>query len=214
MDAKEGPCIRINTDVHAARNLIEVTLVYNDAAVPQGAQFLLRRETAGANAPLAVFLNNNRTGRPAFGQNDQDATHVFQGSPPHTIWVEWQTDTHGTNTLAFEVHDQASPLGEDDKFGCDKVRFHTFRSIVIVLGGLGQGPSDPADPNEQTFDSSIQLYRKGYDSQMFNQNAVGGDGTGSAITRLSRPSMSEQSKTSRYSDIAEVVGPLMIQPID
>ncbi len=174
-----GVGIRINAQMEAPRNLIEVSLSVAGPATSGETRFLLRREIAGSGASLAVFTGSNRSGQLDFSQDTPNTTFEFQGSPPEAVWVEWQGESHGTSTLAFEVHPDDSDLTEGEKLCEDEVLFQTFKSIVIALGGWGQNP-----PEGGAYDISVELYQFGYDAQMFNEDAVNSDGYGSVYDEI------------------------------
>ena len=46
---------------------------------------------------------------------------------------------------------------KDEEETLDKVKFHTFRSIVTALGGENQVPTVPVDANHGTFQIAIAL---------------------------------------------------------
>lgn len=61
----------------------------------------------------------------------------------------------------------------------DRLVFHPFTSVVIVLGGEGQVPADPVleTTNHGTFQTAIDLYREGYDVHMYDEDKVMEDPT-------------------------------------
>jgi hypothetical protein len=90
-----------------------------------------------------------------------------------TVFVEWIDSGHGTDTLALV--DVASSTNQD------VVRFHTFRSLVVVFGGRSQNPEDTdgdgsiGDPvgnsttnREGIFDLAQFHYDTGWDVMAFN----------------------------------------------
>jgi len=83
-----------------------------------------------------------------------------------TVFVEWVNFDHGTDTLSLV--DQATGTPQDT------IRFHSFRSIIVVFGGRGQNPRDTdGDGNigdvvqganrEGIFDTAQALYETGWD---------------------------------------------------
>lgn len=106
-----------------------------------------------------------------------------------SIFVEWITEGHGTDPLQL-VNASSSTL-------LDTIRFHTFHSAIVVLGGRAQIPADPPlDPdNHGIFRAAIDLYRnEGYDVRMYNENDVDLSGTGVTYDEL-RNSINNQGYT-------------------
>jgi hypothetical protein len=66
----------------------------------------------------------------------------------------------------------------------DRLVFHPFTSIVIVLGGENQQPSDPANANHGTFQTAIDLYKLGYDIHMYDEDDVLEDGSGPVYNEI------------------------------
>jgi len=89
-----------------------------------------------------------------------------------TVFVEWAGSDHGTTTLALFDPATSTTL--------DTIRFHSFRSLVVVFGGRGQDPRDTdsdgsiGDPvggsatnREGIFDVAQTLYDTGWDVMAF-----------------------------------------------
>ncbi|MCP4247582.1 MAG: hypothetical protein GY778_11085 [bacterium] len=169
-----GPGIRLNhpgdVDPSGEDDLIEV--VVNIAMA--GAQVAVRRSDAALavwttrdrQAGTEIAFVNDQTGALPFGPSDTDLT----------VWVEWATATHGIADLRLE------PLASN--VAKDTLVFHTFESIVAALGGEGQVPSDPADPEAGTFVVATHLYGLGYDVHMFDEDSVGADGSGAVFEEV------------------------------
>jgi hypothetical protein len=94
-----------------------------------------------------------------------------------TIFVEWAAAEHGTDILGLVDALSFATL--------DSIRFHTFRSLVIVFGGNGQNPMDTdgdgsiGDPvrgsttnREGIFDLAQGLYDTGWDVLAFDEEDV------------------------------------------
>jgi len=88
-----------------------------------------------------------------------------------TVFVEWIDGGHGTDTLALV--DVASSTNQD------AIRFHTFRSLVVVFGGRTQNPNDTDGDGsigdvvdglnrEGIFDFAQSLYDTGWDVMAFD----------------------------------------------
>lgn len=54
----------------------------------------------------------------------------------------------------------------------------------MALGGEGQVPQVPADPNHGTFQVAIELYERGYDVLMRDEDEVAADGAGPVYTAI------------------------------
>src|SRR5262249_5335245 len=93
-----------------------------------------------------------------------------------TVWIEWAAAQQGVADLRLE------PLAAT--FALDMLRFHTFGSIIIALGGEGQNPSVPVDPNHGTFVTGIDLYNSGYDVFLHSEADVAPDGSGPAYNEV------------------------------
>lgn len=106
-----------------------------------------------------------------------------------TIFVEWVSNTHGTDLLTLVDQATQTPL--------DSIRFHSFRSIVIVLGGNTQSPFD-ADGDgrmgdlvtgmfsapgnrEGIFDLATNLYLTGWDVLPFGEEEIIEGGVESSV---------------------------------
>src|SRR6185295_8776779 len=66
----------------------------------------------------------------------------------------------------------------------DRLMFHAFHSLVVALGGEGQVPSVPVDPNHGTFVVAIELEQSGYDVLMRDEDEVTADGSGPVYTEV------------------------------
>lgn len=163
-----GPGIRINepgdVDPAGEDDLIEVELSID----PAGAQLALRR----SDAAIHVWTTREKLAgtQIAFVNDKTDALPFGPSATELTLWVEWASAAHGTAELHVEP-----PAVSVSK---DSLVFHTFHSIVVALGGEGQVPSDPAEPNSGTFVVATSLYPRGYDVHMFDEDDVGADGSG------------------------------------
>ncbi|MBI5865434.1 MAG: hypothetical protein HZB38_13190 [Planctomycetes bacterium] len=163
-----GPGIRLHSpgDVDPAGedDLIEVQLDVD----PPGAHLALRR----GDAALRAWLTRDRQAGTEIAFSG-DKTGILPIGPLQTrltVWVEWAGAIHGAASLHVESPQFAAPK--------DTLVFHSFRSVVIALGGEGQTPSDPPDPNMGTFIDAQRLYRSGYDVHMYDEDGVAADGTG------------------------------------
>lgn len=163
-----GPGIRINgindNDPSGEDDLIQVNIQISDA----NGLVALRRTTPA----LHVWLTAARMPGTeiAFVGDKTNAIPFLPGNPLLTVWVEWIDGPHGLGELILE------PLVGN--FEIDRLRFHTFRSIVLALGGENQVPSLPVDFNAGTFVVGTALYQSGYDAYLFDEDNVSANGTG------------------------------------
>lgn len=169
-----GPGIRVNgpgdADPAGEDDLIEVTVEIS----PADTDFALRRE----NENLLVWTTPDKQSgtQLAFANNRTGALPFATGQTTLTLWVEWGTSALGTADLQIE-----RLSGGPAK---DTLRFHAFESIVIALGGEGQVPTDPADSNSGTFVVAVDLYNRGYDVHMYDEDVVSADGSGAAYDEV------------------------------
>jgi hypothetical protein len=88
-----------------------------------------------------------------------------------TVFVEWITEGHGTEPLQLVNATTLALL--------DTIRFHTFHSAVIALGGEFQTPTPELPPNNHgIFKAGIELYNQGYDVRIYDEDDVDADGSG------------------------------------
>jgi hypothetical protein len=162
-----GPGIRRNTprelDPSGEDDLIEVVV----GRVLRGTPLVLAR----SGPELAVWTTRTKqpgTQLPFTGTRSQPLS--FGGDPSLSLWVEWVGTGHGTSRLALETQGSGALL--------DRLTFHSFRSIVVALGGEGQSPGLPLDPNHGTFVVGTELYELGYDVRMYDEDGVTSNGSG------------------------------------
>ncbi len=169
-DATQGPGIRINnpgdSDPSAEDDLIEIVV----DAQPAGASFVLARSSTA----LRVWTTRDRQAGTEieFADGTTQALPITPGMTTLTLWVEWASSQHGTASLDVQLASGDTPL--------DTLVFHTFRGIVIALGGEGQVPTLPVDGNHGTFLVAAVLYELGYDVHQYDEDVVSSNGTGAA----------------------------------
>lgn len=167
-----GPGIRINGDVDPGveDDLIEVAV---DVA-PANASFVLRRGTAD----LAVWTTPDKGPGSEVAFTNGVSAPFAPGSTGLTLWVEWAGAGHGLAGLELR------PAGSSA--AADALRFHSFRSIVMALGGENQVPTIPVSSNHGTFLVAIDLYGLGYDVHMHDEDDVGSNGAGPVYDEVVR----------------------------
>lgn len=169
-----GPGIRINdpgdSDPSGEDDLIEMVV----SAQPVGAAFALVRSS---NA-LSVWTTSNKTPgtQLEFTADVTGALPFTAGATTLTLWVEWASTLHGTASLDIQLCSGGAAE--------DTLVFHSFRGIVIALGGEGQVPSLPVDANNGTFVVGTVLYERGYDVHQYDEDVVSSNGTGAAYNEV------------------------------
>jgi hypothetical protein len=159
--------------VSGENDLIEVVLMVSPPEAPEGMEYVLTRITG----ELRVWeLSTKNT--EILGAGDS-AVLDFSGGP-RTVWVEKATG--GSADLALE----ARRIGDQTVVAADTMRFYSFTSVIIALGGEGQVPADPPlEPgNHGTFQVAITLYQRGYDVHMYDEDVVGSNGAGAAYDEV------------------------------
>lgn len=173
-DPDRGPGIRLNAagnvDPAGEDDLIEVLVSVN----PTGAAVALRR----GDSAMHVWLTPDRQAETevVFDNDVTGALPIDAGAATLTLYVEWASASHGLADLQLETIDGGVVL--------DVVTFHTFRAIVMALGGEGQETSVPVDPNSGTFVVGTALYADGYDVHMYDEDNVSSDGSGSVFNEV------------------------------
>ena len=154
-DDKEGPGIRISNSAETD-DLIELQITRVDAS-----QHLALHRASGA---LKVWKSADKTAGEIPFTGNKTAELVFNPTSPLalTVFVEWADPNHGTCILDAEPTTANNVL--------DSVKFHTFKSIIIAIGGLGQ--SAPAS-GSGTGKTATKLYKLGYDAQWFPERKKG-----------------------------------------
>lgn len=168
-----GPGIRINApgddDLSGEDDLIEVVV---QRTVP-GIDLALR-QSGGA---LHVWTTPTKTpGTEILFIGDRTAALPLGGGGSLTVWVEWAEAAHGDTALHLEPLHAEYPL--------DTLVFHTFRGIVMALGGENQVPTVPVDPNSGTFVVAIAFYQQGYDVHMHDEDNVAANGSGACFDKI------------------------------
>lgn len=172
-NASTGPGIRINapgdSDPSGEDDLIELFI---ENARPE-VSLVLRR----TNSALRLWTTRTKLpGTEVAFTNDTTDALVLTGGTTLTLWVEWAEVVHGVGDLRLE------PL--DGAYSLDTLRFHTFQSIVMALGGEDQVPSVPVDPNNGTAVVATALYGKGYDVHLYDEDNVSPNGSGIVLNEV------------------------------
>ena len=181
IDPKLGPGIRINGDDDNGNGVKD----YHDTSTKSGGDDdLVRVDVLGSGTAFTLAWT---TGRIKVWTTPTKTAAIANGgsvTPGESIWVEYVSATHTTGasaTMTLSASD-ASPGGTTT--ATDSVVFHSFRSVVIAIGGNSQDPSGFGDPNLGTFTMAGALYDQGYDVHMFAHDKVTSTGRGAAYNEV------------------------------
>lgn len=167
-----GPGIRVNgageLDPAGEDDLIELVVgrSFRDATLvlersgPELSVWSTRTKTPGSALPFS---------------GDVSAALDFAGAGHTTLWVEWN-GAPGLAALSLRALEPDARL--------DRLVFHAFESLVVALGGEGQTPGLPLDPNHGTFVVATELYERGYDVLMRDEDHVTANGSGAVYTEV------------------------------
>jgi len=169
-DDRDGFADRVDAQPRGENDLIKVT-VRTDTLTP-GYQFVLSR----SNPNIRVWRNSEKLS-PVLAANNET---VLPPAGTFTFWVEYFGLTHGTSLLQLS----ARQLFTGNQAALDTVKFYSFRSIVIALGGEWQ--SLPKDIAAGTYQTAIELFKKGYDVHMYDEDDVTALGWGPAYAEVVR----------------------------
>jgi hypothetical protein len=166
-----GPGIRYNGDDDNG-NLIPD---YNDTSATGGADNDMIRVNVAATGTSAVLTytpnlevwtaKDNGTSQVKLQKIDSGST-LFTG----TVWVEYQSLTHTDAANTYLMLTANDGPGTPTTF--DTVVFHSFRSVVIAIGGNTQNPANVGDPNLGIFTIASNLYQQGYDPHLFAHDQI------------------------------------------
>ncbi len=162
-----GPGIRVNgageIDLAGEDDLIEISV----RPVLAGVSLVLERNGPG----LELWTTRDKqAGTQLPFSGDRTATLTSGGAPALTLWVECTAPGSARLPLVLRAQERDTAL--------DRLLFHRFESIVLALGGEGQVPVQPPDPNFGTFDVAIALYEQGHDAFQYDEDGVSATGDG------------------------------------
>jgi hypothetical protein len=170
-DDHDGTEDRDDTTVSGENDLIEVVLDAFPPA-PSGLKYVLKR----SNGNLKVWTGPNKSSALLDGNGE---TNLTFDSTPMTVWVE--ACDAGVSDLLLEAQGASHVPICSDAIHC-----YPFSSIVIVLGGETQIPSDPATPGYGVYQEAIRLFERGYDVHMYDEDDVGYGGGGATYAEVVR----------------------------
>lgn len=168
-----GPGIRLNGDEQneapsqiGENDLIEMELEIEGETIEQPSLvYLLKR----SDDRLKVWFDRDRNKKLSFQNNTSEklTADMFNSEGVLTCWAEWDGTEHPQNKP--ELKFQARKNGKSGEiFLNDILVFHTFQSVIIALGGLGQTPSDPS--SDGIFQIANEIYRRGYNVHMYDED--------------------------------------------
>lgn len=165
-DPAFGPGIRVNgageLDPAGEDDLIELVV----ARPLANASFVLER----GGPELRLWSTRTRlAGTELVFSGNRTAPLALPAAGTLTLWVEW-SGAPGLRSLGLRAL-------EPDALQ-DRLLFHAFTSRVVALGGEGQVPGVPLDPNHGTFVVATELYERGYDVLMRDEDEVDASGNG------------------------------------
>ncbi len=163
-DQEESPGagIRINGDGNEGTNendLIEVALEIAPFPVPSGIEYVLRRNNSSINVWDSLAMGSNIL-------SGTEEVITFDTSGNRTVWVE--NPDGGDADLELVAKDS-----DGNDVCSDKIHFYPFASVVVVLGGRNQVPTDPPDADHGAFIIAASLYHQGYDVHMYDEENAG-----------------------------------------
>ena len=150
LNTKLGPGIRINGDdddgggvadryesfTNTQENdLIEVLI----ESIPGQNNLVLEVTHSG----IFVWENWSKGGAPIATSSGPSAPLTFDSNGQKTVYVEWTDAAHGTGDVKLVDANTSQVI--------DTNTFHTFKSIVVALGGLNQVPSFRLTPTTACF---------------------------------------------------------------
>lgn len=173
-DQEESPGagIRVNGDTETAANendLVEVELRVEPFLASSELTYVLVR----SNGNIKVWDSSTMGG--ALLDSGTEA-EVAISSSPMSVWVE--SPSGGDADLDFSAE------LDDTEICRDRIHFYAFTSIVIALGGEGQAPTYPAKVDMGIFRLASNLYRRGYDVHMYDEDKVDEYGGGAVYNEV------------------------------
>ena len=162
-----------DSDVANENDLIEVVLSASLPIAPAGLEYALVRSAGDVRAWTAAAKGTDLLA-------SSDSAVLSFDAGPLTVWLE--TPAAGMSALTLV----ARRTGDGSVVASDALALFSFTSIVIALGGEDQVPADPpTEPdNHGTFQIAIELYQRGYDVHMYDEDVVSSSGAGAAYDEV------------------------------
>jgi Ca2+-binding RTX toxin-like protein len=164
-----GPGIRINGDddnnngspdfndttspVANENDLIEVDIV----VTPGQNNVALRRSSTN----VRVWTTRDKAAEISFVNAGIQTNPLQLDNNRLTVFVEWASANHGNADISLVDSTTTTEF--------DKIKFHTFTSIIVAFGGRD---ADPEKDDSGTFQMGHQLYAQGYDVHMYDESIV------------------------------------------
>lgn len=165
-DLALGPGIRLNgageVDPAGEDDLVELVV---ERAL-RGVTLVLDR----SGPELALWTTRDKQPGSAVAFAGDRSAPLDLGAGRRVLWVEWLGATGATGALSLTAL--------EPELAVDRVVFHAFAGLVVALGGEDQVPSLPVDPNHGTYRVATELYARGFDVLMKDEDGVGADGNG------------------------------------
>ncbi len=173
-----GPGIRINRDDDNGNSVAD----YLDNGITAGNDNDLVRVDVAATGTAAQLDFDSKLRVWTSRTKKQE---ILSGTPITVtiVWVEYVGSGHTSATAPADLTLTVSDASGD---ASDKVRFHTFRSVVIAIGGNGQNPAKVGDPSQGVFTIASVLYQRGFDVHMYRHDQVVSSGAGAAYNEAIR----------------------------
>jgi hypothetical protein len=174
---RRGPGIRINGDDDNASGAPD----YFDSRATASENDLVRVDVTGSGDSLTLSWRGAL--RVWESPTKGPGARVFKGEQVvsgQSLWVEYVSQTHtaGANTaLNLRATEGASSA-------TDWIVFHSFQSVVIVIGGRFQNPANFGDPDLGVYTIGGTLYDQGYDVHLFAHGDVNSAGQGAAFNEV------------------------------
>lgn len=169
-----GAGVRINSDDDNANNVQDRL----ESVTASGGDNDLLQLVVGTNAAaMTLAYTDNLKVWTSATKTVAVASGATVAAGPY--WVEFVGAAHTTDSTPATL-----TLTPSDGAAADGVVLHTFRSVVVAIGGNGQNPANVGDPALGVFTIATTLYQQGYDVRMFSHDQVASNGTGAAYTEV------------------------------
>jgi hypothetical protein len=180
-DLKLGPGIRVNGDDDNGNGVKD----YQDTKTKAGGDDdLVRVDVLGSGTAFTLAWT---TGRIKVWTTPTKSAAIASGGsvvPGVSVWVEYVSTTHSVGASATITLLSSDDSPDGPSTAADSLVFHSFRSVVIAIGGNTQDPSGFGDPNLGTFTMAGKLYDQGYDVHMFAHDKVSSTGRGAVYDEV------------------------------
>jgi hypothetical protein len=168
-----GPGIRVNgageVDPVAEDDLVEVVV----GRALRGTPLVVER----SGPELALWTTRDKQPGTALAfTGDVTAPLVFGGAAELKLWAEWLGPAGALGALVLRAPEPDVVI--------DRLVFHSFTGLVVALGGEDQVPAAPVDSNHGTYLVATDLYERGWDVLMRDEDQVSANGSGLVYTEV------------------------------